>query len=70
MYAISDKAKDVRDLVMRLNSERGEREEAAAGLAAEEPAAVFETAQRGPPTAQLGSRPGLWQDFLDEQVCF
>ncbi len=64
-YAISDKAKDVRGLVMRLNSERGDREAAAAGLAAVEP--PFE-ARRDPLAAPPAPKPAPWQDFFDEQV--
>lgn len=64
-YGISDKAKDVRGLVMRLNSERGDRLAAAAGLAAAEPPLE---AQGDPQAAPPAPKPAPWQDFLDEQV--
>ncbi len=65
VYAISDKAKDVRGVVMGLNSQRGEREAAAACPAATEPEAVPDAVEM---RDAAEPQPAPWGSFLDEQV--
>lgn len=68
VYAISDKAKDVRGVVMRLNEERGKRQLAAVDLLAADagtaPPAVDQFAAAQPAAAQQAP----WHDFMPTQV--
>jgi predicted RNA-binding Zn-ribbon protein involved in translation (DUF1610 family) len=67
VYAINDKAKDVRGVVSRLNTERGEREQMAIDLLAADPQAAA-CEHQALQQHQQPVQQAPWNDFLGTQV--
>lgn len=67
VYAVSDKAEDVRGVVTRMNSERGDRDEAAIDRLAADPAAA-QQAPAWPVAERQSAAQPPWNDFLTTQV--
>jgi uncharacterized protein with beta-barrel porin domain len=72
VYAISDKAKDVRSVVTRLNTQRGEREQATVDLlaaASEAAPSIYARDQHAQQAQQqLAAQAAPWTDFLATQA--
>lgn len=71
VYAISDKAKDVRGVVSRLNTQRGEREQAAIDVLIADPETASQAAACDQQALQQHHQPAQrapWNDFLATQV--
>ena len=71
VYAISDKAKDVRGVVSRLNTQRGEREQAAIDLLIADSETASQVAACDQQALQQHHQPAQWvpwNDFLATQV--
>lgn len=68
VYAISDKAKDVRGVVMRLNEERGERQLAAVDLLPADAEAAAHAADQVAAAQLAAAQQAPWTDFMPTQA--
>lgn len=71
VYAISDNAKDVRGVVSHLNTQRGEREQAAIDSLIADPDIAIQAAACNQQALQQQQQPAQrapWTDFLATQV--